>query len=111
MSGLKAKIDKAEVAIFLTKTGGVDQRILESLLAINDRLNALKAGFNREKQFKWFKVFNELPREETYEECLEQARKLTLEHGTFENYIVYKKANPPKMTPEKEQIFKQIFRD
>lgn len=43
MSGLKAKIDKAEIAIFPTKSGGVDQKILD-------------------KEGLWFKVFGEMPR-------------------------------------------------
>ncbi len=110
---VKAQISKIEKKIFPTKLGGVDQKILDSLRAINDRMNILKAGFSREKQFKWFKVFGTLPKPVEYEECFEAAKQLTERYGDFETYIRGTKDNKPmdSLSPEKRKLLKEIFRD
>jgi hypothetical protein len=87
---VKAQISKIEKEIFPTKSGGVDQKILDQVSAIHDRLNQLKSKFDRRKEGLWLNVFGEMPRKVEYDECFEQAKKLTERYGDFENYILLK---------------------
>ncbi len=110
---VKAQISKIEKEIFSTKSGGVEEKILEQLLAIHGGLNRLKANFDRRKAFLWFKVFGEVPKPVEYAECLEAAKRLTGRYGDLETYIRETKDHEPmdSLSPEKLKLLKEIFTD